>query len=154
MNQQNFPYRRRVTIVEAAVVMAMVVVLVIVVLPVVFDDSENTSQVQDLATVQAAVRLYNAETNAFPSFATVARPGQDLVAPWVAGSLPEPASVPNQAGLDFDAVALRNDAAVRFFPDYLREKPRHAGEVALDGTARWRIAADGAVAIQLDGRSY
>ena len=154
MNQEHFPYRRRFTLVEGAVVIGLVILLVVVVLPVVFDESENTDQVRDLAAVQEAVRRYRAETGAYPSFAAAARPGQTLVDPWVAGELPNPGAVPAQAGLDFDAVALRGGVAVRFFPDYLRERPRHADERALDGGARWRIDAEGSVLIQLDGRSY
>ena len=154
MHEQLFPHRRRFTIVEAAVVLGLVVLLVVVVLPVVFDESGNTAQVEDLSAVQEAVRRYHADTGAYPSFASVARPDQGLVNPWVAGELPQPGSVPPEAGLDFDAVALRGGVAVRFVPNYLREKPRHADERALDGAPRWRIDAEGSVLIRLDGRSY
>lgn len=154
MNQEIFPHRRRFTIAEAALVIGFVILLVVVVLPVVFDKSENTDQVQDLKAVQEAVRRYRAETGAYPSFAAVARPGQSLSDPWVAGEIPKPGAVPSEAGLDFDAVALRRGVAVRFVPNYLGEKPRHADERALDGAPRWRIDAEGSVLIRLDGRSY
>ena len=154
MNEDRFPHRRRFTLVEAAVVLGLVVLLIVVVLPVVLDESENTQQVEDLAGVQEAVRRYHADTGAYPSFAAVARPGQNLVNPWVAGELPKTSSVPPEAGLDFDAVALRAGVAVKFVPNYLREKPRHADERALDGAPRWRIDAQGSVLIRLDGRSY
>ena len=139
MNQEHFPYRRRFTLVEGAVVIGLVILLVVVVLPVVFDESENTDQVRDLAAVQEAVRRYRAETGAYPSFAAAARPGQTLVDPWVAGELPNPGAVPAEAGLDFDAVALRGGVAVRFFPELSQ------GETAARRRARsrrWRTLAN------------
>ena len=154
MNEKRFPYRRRFTLVEAAVVLGLVVLLIVVVLPVMLDETENTQQVEDLANVQEAVRRYHADTGAYPTFAAVARAGQNLVNPWVAGEIPSLGSVPAEAGLDFDAVALRGGVAVRFVPNYLREKPRHADEQALDGAPRWRIDAQGSVLVRLDGRSY
>ncbi|MBM4406032.1 MAG: hypothetical protein FJ039_07615 [Chloroflexi bacterium] len=148
------PVKRRFTAVEIGVISAIVVLLLIVVIPVVLDDSRDPVKEKEVTLVQDAIRRYKQETGVYPTFATVAAPGKEAASPWVDGGAPAQNSSPAHAGINFEAKATRGDQTVSFVPDYISLRPRYAGDVANDGTRRWRIAADGGVTIELDGRSY
>lgn len=148
--------RPRFTLIELLIVAALAGLLIAIIVPVALDKGEDKAQFTAITTVQDAVRRYKADTGSYPTSGPVAAPGQTPVNPWNAGDLPATASVPRFAGIDFSARAFKTgtDTAVRFFPDYARERPRHDSEVAADATQRWRIDATGAAILQMDGRSY
>jgi competence protein ComGC len=148
------PVKRRFTAIELGIIGAIIVLLLIVVIPVVTDDSGDPAKEKEITLVQDAVRRYRQDTGSYPTFATVAAPGKEAVGPWVDGGLAGQNSSPAHAGVNFEAKAARGEQTVAFVPDYLALRPRYAGDIASDGTARWRIAADGGVSIELDGRSY
>ncbi len=150
------PVRRRVTLVELLIVIVIAAVLAAIAVPVFLDDSEDPALLADLRLVQDAVRRYHTETGAHPTYAPPQDPSQPQANPWLAGDLPSADWDPAHAGIDFAAEAVRNrdGVRVRFLPDYLAERPRHAGETASDGTRRWRVDRLGNVSIELDGRSY
>lgn len=148
--------RRRFTIIEVAVIAAIAALLLAIVVPVALNKATNQAQVDDVSAVQAAVRDYAAQFNSYPTFGPALGDGQSATAPWTAGQLPAEGSVPKHAGIDFSASALRagQQNRVRFSPDVLSALPRHAGEVAADGTQRWRIDHNGTISVEMDGRSF
>ena len=148
------PVKRRFTAVEIGVISAIALLLIIVVVPVILDDSGDPVKEREITLVQDAVRRYRQETGVYPTLATVAAPGKEAVSAWVAGRLPSENSSPAHAGINFEAKATRGDQTISFVPDYLAVRPRYAGDVANDGTTRWRIAKDAGVTIELDSRSY
>ena len=150
------PLKRRFTIVEVAVVTAIVALLAGIAVPVFLNRGEDPTLTGDTSRVQEAVGRYRDDTGVYPTFSPSPGPGQTPSNPWTAGGIPGPDSVPAFAGIDFDATANKpgQDEPVRFSPDYLEKKPRHAGEASADGTRRWRIDSGGNVSINLDGRSY
>jgi hypothetical protein len=147
--------RRRITVVELLVVAAIAGLFAAIAIPILLGDEESP-QAAGVAAVQDAVRRYQADTGSYPTFGATPVPNQPPVNIWLAGRLPSADSSPAYAGIDFDAKAARagQQATVTFTPDYVKTKPRHAGEAAADGTQRWRLDRDGAVTVQLDGRSY
>lgn len=156
MSNEEFHGRRRFTLVEVVVVGAIAALLAGIAIPIVLDDDENTEQARAVAQVQEAVRRYHADTNVYPTFGATPAPQQTPSAIWVAGGLPSLQATPAFAGIDFNAKAARpgRQVPVAFVPDYLKQKPRYAGDAAADGTQRWRIDKDGNVRVELDGRSY
>lgn len=149
------PGRRRITIVELVVVLAIAALLAAIVVPVVVSSDENTDRAQAIANVQEAVRRYHAQTDSYPTFGATPAPERTPTGIWVAGRIPSLRSMPPFAGVDFDAsIVSEQRDRLTFFPDFIQEKPRHAGDAAEDGTQRWRIAQDGGVSIELDDRSY
>ena len=151
--QTGTPPRRRFTYVELIVVGVIVAILVAIVVPVALD-SDDSQRARDLAEIQEAIRRYQADTGAFPTFGPSPLPEETPSNPWVEGRLPQDDSTPPFAGIDFRATAAREAGTVQFSPDYIDEPPRHANEVAQDGTRRWRIDASGTVTVVMDERSY
>ncbi len=149
------PPRRRITVVELGVVAVIAALFVAIVVPMVVGSDEDTEQARTIAEMQGAVRRYHAQTGSYPTFGATPAPEQTPAEIWVTGGAPTLRSIPPFAGIDFDASALGDDSArLTFSPDFIEEKPRHAGDAANDGTQRWRIDRDGAVTIDLDDRSY
>lgn len=149
------PGRRRITIVELVVVLVIAALLAAIIVPVVVGSDENTDRAQAIADVQEAVRRYHAQTDSYPTFGATPAPDRTPTDIWVAGRIPSLRSIPPYAGVDFDAsVAVEQGERLTFFPDFIQEKPRHAGDAAEDGTQRWRLAQDGGVSIEMNGRSY
>ena len=153
MAEASASQRPRFTIVELGVASAVIALLALFAIPVIRDNGAGITQVAAEREVQEGVRHYYADTQAFPTYGP--RPGSDLADPWQGGSLPPKGSA-QYAGINFDATAIKlsTGQAVRLYPDYVREKPKYAGDLADDATRRWRVDADGNVQVRMDGRSY
>ncbi len=150
------PKRRRFTVVEVLVVAALAALLLAIVVPVAFAKDTNPAQVAAIESVQEGVRKYYARFKSYPTFGPISGPAQSAASPWTAGQAPAADSVPKYAGIDFSASAVVEGQAerVRFSAEMLESLPRHAGEVAADGTQRWRIDHNGTVSVEMDGRSF
>ena len=149
------PGRRRVPTVALVVVLVIAARLWAIRGAVVVGRHGATAAPQAIADVQEAVRRYHAQTDSYPTFGATPQPDRTPTDIWVAGRIPSLRSIPPYAGVDFDAsVAGEQGERLTFFPDFIQEKPRHGGDAADDGTQRWRLAQDGGVSIELNGRSY
>ena len=147
------PVKRRFTVIELAVSSAMIALLAIIAIPVLKDNSLGQARDAAERSVQYAVRRYYFDTHAYP---TLGSPPSVVDDPWQVGSLPTSKSAGHYAGISFDAGAIKLDTGrpVKLSPDYLATRPKYAGDVAADGTARWRIDSQANVRIDLDGRSF
>ncbi len=155
VSSEGFTKRRRVTVIELVVVVAVAALLAGIIIPVVLDDDTDSERADALAEVQGAVRSYNNQFDTYPTFGATPSPDQIPSGVWQPGEIPGEDSVPAFAGINFDATAAREgQTPVRFYPDVIVERPRHARTIADDGTQRWRIDRSGAVSIELDDRSY
>ncbi len=156
MTTLNPPAKRRITIVEVLVVATLLAVLLAIAVPVLLNKGDDPAMARDLRDAQRAVRLYFADTGAYPTLEPPSNPDKPPVNVWIVGALPNAASEPRYAGIDFNAQAVKKgtEERVRFSPDYLKDRPRHAGEFGADGTRRWRIDSQGVVSVEMDERSY
>ena len=120
----------------AVAVLAIGIVAVVLIVRNVPSDVKSETLGADIANVEKAIGMYALESKL---------QGRQIW-PTEGGNLPPSGQT---APIDWDAEFVHNGTTIRFYPDFLKQRPSHWDEVGV-----WQIDSSGKVIVDLDGKEY